>query len=160
MGDEMQLRVLASGVLLVALNMGAAHAEDFADPVKLITAIYDQYASKKDFPDGDFMSAQQSDRLNALYAADAKEAGDEIGRIDFDPYVNGQDYEIKKLKIDKPLYAGGKAIVHVTFDNFNDAQDLGMALVKQGDGWKVDDIWSGGEYPFDLLDILQAPLPK
>lgn len=156
----MQLRVLVSAALLVASTMGAAHAEDFADPVKLLEAIYAQYATDKEFPDNDFTTAQQSQRLNALYDADAKEAGDEIGRIDFDPYINGQDYEIKKLKIDKPLYAGGKAIVHVTFENFSDPQDLGIALVKEGEGWKVDDIWSGGEYPFDLLDILQAPLPK
>lgn len=146
--------------LSVAFVSGAAYAGDFADPVKLLEAIYDQYAPSREFPDDDLITAQQSQRLNALYDADAREAGDEIGRIDFDPYVNGQDYEIKRLKIDKPLYAGGKAIVHVTFENFGDAQDLGIALVKEGEAWKVDNIWAGGEYPFDLLDILQAPLPK
>lgn len=152
--------VLALSIVALPLGSVAVQAEDFADPVKLLEAIYGQYAPGHDFPDGNFISAQQSQRLNALYDADAKEAGDEIGRIGFDPYINGQDYEIKKLKIEKPLYAGGKAIVHVSFENFGDAQDLGIALVREGAAWKVDNIWAGGEYPYDLLDILQAPLPK
>lgn len=154
------MKALALVAISLPLGGVAVHAQEFTDPVKLLTAIYDQYSPGREFPDPDFTHSQQSTRLNALYDADAKEANGEVGRIDFDPFINGQDYEIKKLKIEEPLYAGGKAIVHVTFENFGDAQDLGIALVKEGEAWKVDDIWAGGEYAYDLLDILQAPLPK
>ena len=152
----MRLMVLAA---LAAFAATPVLAADFDDPAKLLAAIYAQYKPGVDFPDADFTRAQQSKRLNALYDADAKEAGDEIGRIDFDPYVNGQDYDIKDLVIDQPAYAGGKALVHVTFSNFDTPQDLGILLVREGKAWKVDDIWtSNADYSYDLLDLLQAPL--
>ncbi len=38
-------------------------------------------------------------------------------------------------------------------------QELGFLLVNE-DGWRVDDVWNvNAEYSYDLLDILQAPLP-
>ncbi len=150
--------VRALSVLLFAGLPGLAQADGFSDPGKLVAALYAQYASDKQMPDETFIRTLQSARLNDLFDQDAQEANGEIGRIDFDPYVNGQDYQISKLKIDTPYLAGGKAIVHVTFDNSGTAQDLGFALVKE-DGWKIDDVWADGDYPYDLLDILQTPLP-
>lgn len=144
---------------LVAAFAGPVAAADFTDPAKLVAAIYDQYKTGVEYPDDDFIRSQQSGRLNALYDADAREAGDDIGRIDFDPYVNGQDYDISKLVIHPPYLAGGKAVVNVTFSNMDTPQDLGILLVKEGMAWKVDDIWTTAEdYSYDLLDLLQAPL--
>ena len=145
--------------LLAGLMVGPALAEEFDDPAQLVGAIYAQYRPGVAFPDGDVIRSLQSTRLNALYDADAAEAGDEIGRIDFDPYVNGQDYDLKGLEIAAPYYAGGKALVQVKFSNFEAPQDVGIVLVKEGAGWKVDDVWTASpDYSYDLLDLLQAPL--
>lgn len=47
----------------------------------------------------------------------------------------------------------------VTFRNFDTPQELGFLLVDE-DGWKIDDVWGGSpDYSYDLLDILQSPLP-
>lgn len=151
--------VFATAALFATTTLASA-AEPYADPVALLTALYEGYAPTHEFPDQDAIDAMQSARLNGLFEKDIKEANGDIGRIDFDPYINGQDYTITKLKIDPPLYAGGKAIVHVTFDNFDTPQDLGYALVKEEGGWKIDDVWaSSADYSYDLLDILQAPMP-
>jgi len=92
--------------------------------------------------------------------ADAQEADGEIGRIDFDPFINGQDYDVSKVEVSEPAYAAGKALVRVNIVNFGQPDELGILLVKEADGWKVDDVWNDGdEFSYDLLDILQAPLP-
>ena len=107
-----------------------------------------------------FTALEQSKRLNDLYAADTKEADGEIGRIDFDPFINGQDYDVTKVEVSEPYIAGGKAVVRVNVVNFGKPDEFGLLLVQEDGGWKVDDVWNANaEYGYDLLDILQAPMP-
>ena len=154
------MRILLAAAAMFAL-IGAASAETYTDPARLLAALYEGYSPAHEYPDQDAIDAMQSERLNGLYDADMKEANGDIGRIDFDPYINGQDYTITKLLIGEPCYAGRKAVVHVTFDNFETPQDLGYLLVNENGGWKIDDVWAASaEYSYDLLDILQAPMPQ
>lgn len=144
--------------LALVLLATPGFAQDFSDPKAVIEALYAGYGPAYDYPPD--QSPLFSERLNGLYAADAKEADGEIGRIDFDPFVNGQDYQLGKLEIGEPYLAGGKAVVRVSFENMGTPNELGILLVKEGSGWKIDDVWNGGDdYSYDLLDILQAPLP-
>lgn len=145
-------------VLSVLLTFTApAFAQPYDSPKALLEALYAGYLLPNEFPPD--QSPLQSERLNALFEGDRKEADGDIGRIDFDPYVNGQDYQITDLVIGEPLIAGGKAAVKVTFANMGTPQELGYLLVEE-DGWKVDDVWyAGTDFSYDLLDILQAPLP-
>lgn len=150
---------IALAKLTLGLLTAAASAAEVDTPEALVAAIYDQYRAGVEYPDGDFIRAQQSTRLNALFDADAAQAGDEIGRIDFDPYINGQDYDISGLVIHPAYLAGGRAVVNVTFANFGAPQDLGIMLVKEGPDWKVDDVWTTNpDFSYDLLDLLTAPL--
>jgi hypothetical protein len=133
-------------------------AVDYSDPRAVVEALYAGYKPPNAFPAD--MGALQSTRLNSLFEADAKEADGEMGRIDFDPFINGQDYDVSKVEISEPSYAAGKALVRVNIVNFGQPDELGILLVKEADGWKVDDVWNDGdEFSYDLLDILQAPLP-
>ncbi len=54
-----------------------------------------------------------------------------MGRLDFDPYVDGQDYQITELKIGDAVIKGDKATVEVTFKNFDLAEDMTFTLVKE-----------------------------
>jgi hypothetical protein len=144
--------------LALALLATPSFAEDYSDPKALVEALYAGYMPPNEFPPD--MSALQSKRLNGLFAADSKEADGEIGRIDFDPFINGQDYAVTKVEVSEPSYAAGKALVRVNIVNFGEADEFGLLLVKEGGGWKVDDVWnSRADYSYDLLDILQAPMP-
>ncbi|MDB5540136.1 MAG: hypothetical protein JWQ89_1863 [Devosia sp.] len=150
------MRLLIALAALVMLGQPAI-AQAYADPKALLEALYAGYMPPNEVPPNE--TPLQSARLNNLFAKDAAEANGEIGRIDFGPYINGQDYQISKLVISAPYYAGGKAVVRVTFDNFDTPQELGFLLVDE-DGWKIDDVWGGSaKYSYDLLDILEAPLP-
>lgn len=149
-------RLLAVLSVLLAFT-APAFAQSYDSPKALLEALYAGYMPPNEFPPD--QSPLQSERLNGLFEKDQQEANGEIGRIDFDAYVNGQDYQITDLVIGEPLIAGGKAAVKVTFANMGTPQELGYLLVNE-DGWKVDDVWyAGDDFSYDLLDILQAPMP-
>jgi hypothetical protein len=152
-------RLLTAALLL--LLAGAAPAFAYDTPADLMKAIYSHYTDAKFDWDSFDEATVRSKALNMLFDKDAKEANGEVGRIDFDPYVDGQDYEITKLKIGAPTVKGDTATVEVKFNNFEMEEDMVFTLVKEADGWKIDDVNSkGGADPYDLKDIMSAPLAQ
>lgn len=145
--------------LYAVMAASPAFAEDYTKPEEVIAALYAPYMKPADqivYSDLDNPSLR-SERLNLLYQADEREAGDGIGRLDFDPYVNGQDFEITNLRIDEPYLAGGRAVVRVTFDNMATPQELGYLLIWEDHGWRIDDLWSDGpDFGYSLRDILEG----
>lgn len=65
---------------------------------------------------------------------------DEVGVLDFDPFYNAQDFEIKSFTVGSPKISGGKATVTVKFQNFEKKETLSYQLVKEKKGWKISDI--------------------
>jgi hypothetical protein len=65
---------------------------------------------------------------------------DEVGVLDFDPFYNAQDIEIKNFNVGAPKIEGDKATVPVTFQNFDRKDTLIYSLVRQNSAWKISDI--------------------
>jgi hypothetical protein len=65
---------------------------------------------------------------------------DEVGVLDFDPFYNAQDIQIKNLKINEPKIEGEKASVVVTFQNFDRKDTLTYMLTRRASAWKISDI--------------------
>ncbi|HEX8737147.1 MAG TPA: DUF3828 domain-containing protein [Pyrinomonadaceae bacterium] len=65
---------------------------------------------------------------------------DEVGVLDFDPFYNAQEIEIKNFKIGAPKIEGEKATVVVTFQNFDRKDTLIYTLRRQNSAWKISDI--------------------
>lgn len=65
---------------------------------------------------------------------------DEVGVLDFDPFYNAQDFEIKSFTVSSPKISGGKATVTVKFQNFEKRETVSYQLVKEKKGWKISDI--------------------
>ncbi len=80
--------------------------------------------------------------LAGLIEADAKAAATrkEVGALDGDPFIDGQDFEISDVKIDVKDSAPDKATGTVTFKNFGKDTTVTLDLVKLKQGWRVDDI--------------------
>lgn len=142
---------------------GAVPALAFDTPEELLKAVYAPYATPSDqFDWANYDETPlRSKALNALFAKDAAETPDgDIGRLDFDPYFDGQDYELTNLRIGVPAISGSKADVEVTFENMGLGEDLMFHLVKEADGWKVDDVVSSNkDFPYSLKAIMSAPMP-
>lgn len=148
--------------ILLALVLGLfslTPAAAYDTPKALLEALYAPYQKGPDFDWQNWDEAQfRSKTLNALFAKDAKESGG-LGRLDFDPYIDGQDYEISKLAIGDATLSGDTAEVVVTFRNFGTPDSVTFKLVKEPDGWKVDDVVNTNpDFAYSLKAIMQAPL--
>mgnify|MGYP000869674216 CR=1 FL=1 len=134
------MRISAFVVGLLFALTGLAVAQPYETPEALLRAFYEPYFS------GDFSaddSQFRSRALEALYENDMALAGEgEMGAISFDPYIDGQDFDITDLAIATPDIAGDQARVDVTFRNFGEPRTLTYELVLEDGGWQIDDVVS------------------
>jgi hypothetical protein len=136
--EDSMRRFLISLILVV--SAAAVHAQDYSDPIKLITSIYRTYTPNNlqaGFPH------VYSSRLQALIDADAKNTPEgDSGKIDWDVFVNGQDWKISKLKVTLVRRAAARAQVRARFNNFKQPEAMIFDLVREKSGWRIDDIGS------------------
>ena len=81
-------------------------------------------------------------KLAALIIKDRKEARGEIGKLDFDPFIDAQDWEIDAVDIAIQEVAPDKASATVSFKSLGDQRRVVLALVKLKAGWRIADITS------------------
>lgn len=146
----MRLATLATGLFLALTSLVVAQTHD--TPEGLLEAFYAPYFSGS-FPEDE--SQFRSAALQGLYDNDAEMTPEgEMGAISFDPYIDGQDYEIADLKIGTAETAGEQATVDVTFSNFGEPRALTYELVLEDDGWKINDVVSTNpDNPYRLSEI-------
>ena len=134
----MRLAAIATG-LFIAFT-GFAAAQPYETPDALLEAFYAPYFSGTFSEDE---SQFRSQALQALYDNDAEQAGEgEMGAISFDPYIDGQDFDLSEFEIGAAGIAGDYASVDVTFLNFGEPRMLSYELVREDGGWKIDDVVS------------------
>jgi hypothetical protein len=148
--------VLLGSWLLLALAAPAAAAPVFEDPAGLVAYAYQAYESED--PATIDHTDLYSPSLSALFELDAERTPEgELGALDFDPFVNGQDYRIEDLAIGEPAIDGDQAIVTATFTNLGEPQEMRFTLVRRVEGWKIDDIEAlAGSYQWRLSELLAA----
>lgn len=150
------------GLSLALATPVAANAYD--DPKGLVEAIYQPYMSGQQQNDlGQFYSSH----LKQLFADHATTAANEVDTassapltadqvVDFNPFIDAQHGLLADLAIGEPVIVGDKALVTVAFHNFDQPTLLSLALVREADGWKVDDVTStGGEESWMLSWLLK-----
>ena len=125
------------------------------DPEKFVRGVYAQIEKQPDKtrePEDIY-----SQRLSDLFALDSKEAGGEVGRIDFDPWTNSQDSEIHNVHVSsKPVEsAPSRRTVRATFKNLGRSEDIRFYFEQTKKGWKLDDMRSVGKDSWTLSLILK-----
>ena len=131
-----QMRIVA--LLLLAFALGAASPAPQADsdPVSLIEAVYASY--EKGEPE---LSDLYSRRLQALIDKDEKETPEGmVGRIDWDVFVDGQDWKLSDLKITPVSQTATQADIRATFTSFGDPRDILISLVLEDGHWRIDEV--------------------
>lgn len=80
--------------------------------------------------------------LAALLIKDRKSAARrrEVGKLDGDPFIDAQDWDIDKLNVDVTESAPGKAKATVKFVNLDTPATVVLDLIKIGNGWRISDI--------------------
>jgi hypothetical protein len=147
----------ADAAPLSAGRNAATEREAQADPVAFVRAIYSDYENGDDIPD---VADRYSRGLRGLIERDRREAAGEIGRLDFDPWINGQDWEISDVAVSESPREGARRIVVARFNNSGIATTIRFELVEENGRWLIDDIvrQAGPGEGWRLREILSAPL--
>ena len=140
-------RIITSFLLIIGFS-GAASAYD--SPRALVEAIYQTYSAGQKHEGG--LEKFYSTRLKDLYAGnlerqtvDQKGAAldpDAPDMLTFDPFIEGQNSLLLDVVIGEPVLNGDRAVSTVSFHNFDHMSLISVAMVREADGWKVDDVAS------------------
>ena len=114
-----------------------------------------------------------SKSLAALFARDDlyQDESGEMGQIGADPFLNGQDGEVKKLSLDTIPVAAGKATVIASFRSFGKPVAVQFRMIRENGGWRIDDIvnsFEGKDYsvrealsqPYDCGSFMGKPCKR
>jgi hypothetical protein len=134
---------------VIALALAAAISPAIAADQSardFLAAIYANYRGK----DSKGQSFDTTAKINRLFTpslarlidADAKAAAKrgDVGALDGDPFIDGQDWQIDSFTIDVKDTGPDKAVGTVSFKNFDKNVTITLDLVKLKQGWRIDDI--------------------
>jgi hypothetical protein len=152
----MKHRHAIAAIFAASLVVPAHAATVVNDPAKFVTDVYAHIVKDQ----GNYQEPQDvyTPRLKALMDLDSKEAGGEVGRLDFDPWTNAQDNSVKDVKVVSHDVEDGptRKIVVATFTNISTREEIHFYFEKTAQGWKIDDMRSAGkDTPWVLSLILK-----
>lgn len=145
----------AAGATCVAGATPAAAAD--ASAHDFVAAIYDTYVGKTG--NGIALDNDRAVRryfepsLAASILKDRKDAArrNEVGALDFDPFVDAQDWEIAAFAVAVDDAGPDNAGATVKFDNFDKPTTVLLDLVKIKNEWRISNItWTPHEEPNNL----------
>jgi hypothetical protein len=136
----MTIRAYVFAFIALVVSPTAALAEP-PDPAEWIRSIYRLYEKAQLGPK--LPPRLYSPRLQKLIDADDKRTpkGD-IGRLEFDVFINGQDWELSNINVTTVSRASGRAQVRADFINFKQSTEILFDLVLVGNSWRVDEVRS------------------
>ena len=147
--------VMAAALMLMPATNAA---EVFGNPKELVAAIYDDYNLGRTVADP---SVYYSTRLKAIFdqaiendvfASDAAMSGSEFTlNAVFNPFLPDVNALLFDVAIGEPAILDDRAVVNVSYHNFDQPRLLSIAMIREDDGWKVDDVASMGNEDHWLL---------
>lgn len=110
----------------------------------LVRALYQNYLETApdtvvgfDFTDPAVAASYFDPALSKLVVADAKS---EQPRLNFDPFIEGQEFEIKAVAISAKGVTKTGATVIAQFDNFDEKKTVTFKMVRTSGGWRIADV--------------------
>jgi hypothetical protein len=145
-------------IVLFLLGVFPASAAPADDPLTLITAIYKTYQDPNNNNPG--LENVFSRRIQDLLDADAKATpkGD-AGTIDWDVFVNGNNWELSDVNITLEAKSVTRARVRARFISIKAPKDMMFDLVHEDGRWAIDDIAAlekGGRWTMSKI-LTHAP---
>jgi hypothetical protein len=152
----------AACLFIVPRSTSAAPATDPA-ATAFVTKIYDAYKGKGS--KGYSLESEADIRrmfepaLAALIIKDEKAAAKrkETPTLEFDPFVDGQEWELSAVNIAVNNAPPNKAVATVSFKNFGLPTKVVLNLVKSKTDWQIANItWARGDSaPETLLELFR-----
>lgn len=96
-------------------------------------------------------------RIVRLVEALDNDHGGAVGRLGFDPVLDGTSSDLTDFAISDPVLIDGTALVSVTFSVGGQGRELIYSLVQQNGEWRIDDIERISDVsPWTLSTLLEA----
>lgn len=139
-----------TAAILLAVFTGNAPAQE-GTPQAFLETIYRTYSS----PNSPGVKINTKKQLETYFtpavvamiekdAANSKKKN-EPPLLNGDPFIDSQDWDVRKLKINVNNKADTKTTAMVSFVNYGEERQVRLELVKTTAGWRIDDIkWREG----------------
>jgi hypothetical protein len=140
----------------------AAHARGVDDPRAFVAQRFAGYRSSGDHVPPDPVRAY-SPRLSAAFAtynAWQRRHPDDVGSIDFDWWINAQDWELSGVSVAAADNGANARIVTASWHNSGTADSSRFLFVRIGGRWYLDDVVHGaghGDEGWTLSALLRNP---
>jgi len=138
-------------LLTILFLLVPAAAQAFDNPKALLEAIYQPYQAGNKH---ESLDPFYSNRLKGLFIDHSTRATAEVTALApdtdaspdraFNPFLDSDNALLLDVAIGEPVVLGDNALATVSFHNFDHPSLLTVAMVKEADGWKVDDVTSTG----------------
>jgi hypothetical protein len=152
------MRMIAVVAAVLMLIPAADAAEIFSSPKELVAAIYDDYNLGRTVADP---SVYYSARLKAVldqaiendvFASDAAMSGSEFTlNAVFNPFLPDVNALLFDVAIGEASVIDDRAVVNVSYHNFDQPRLLSISMIREDGGWRVDDVASMGNEDHWLL---------
>jgi hypothetical protein len=148
----MRALLLACLLLLTPVVAAAQSLDD--EPEVYVASVYDRLARGQDWQTPD---ALYTPRLRALWKGMIRDAGGEVGRVNFNIWTNSQDGELSRFSFaGEPVVQNpDRRIVIARFRNMNRDEVIAFYWEKIGGRWRLDDVQSQGKDAWTLSVILK-----
>ncbi len=148
----MRLLMLIALVFCLPLQARAQALDD--EPEVYVASVYDRLAGGRSWETPD---ALYTPRLQALWADMRRDAGEEVGRVNFDVWINAQDSELSGFSFGgEPVFGNpDRRIVIARFRNMDRDQTIAFYWERIDGRWRIDEIQSLGRDPWTLSVILK-----
>ena len=137
----MRLKIFAILSFAALLCAPAQATTRIDDPVKFVSGLYAKMAAAT--ANKPYVAPEDiyTPHLAELFALESKDAGGEVGRLDFDFWSNAQDWELSGVKVTGQPVEGAKdrEVVIASFKNFHKPQEIHFYFEKTNSGWQLDD---------------------
>ncbi len=129
------------------------------DPKSFVTEVYRRYVAAQSTdsayaPPEDIYTA----RLRKLIREDRRKAKGEVGCLDFDFWVNGQDWRISNVAVTSADESAERKTIVAKFLSLGDRQEIHFDFRREGGRWLLDDVHSVLGERWTLSETLKCAL--
>jgi hypothetical protein len=130
-------------------------ATQIPDPAKFVSDVYARFVASDSYraPEDIY-----TPRLKALLENDKRQANGEVGCIEFDFWVNGQDWKLSNVRVtgqDVPNRPNGKLVI-ATFVSIGQREEIHFDFLRVGGRWLLDDVHSVKDPRWTLSELLKC----
>jgi hypothetical protein len=148
----MRIRLFVLFFLSAWPAIGATRIDD---PRKFVADVYKHFMTVDLYnPPEDFYTP----RLDRIVKSEHKRSGGEVGCIDFDFWVNGQDFEIKGLEVTDGSKTPDRQTVIAKFNNLGSAEEIHFEFQRIAGRWLLDEVQSVKGMRWILSKLLSCKL--